>query len=124
MLRSVLAHDLVAEFPFDFSGDETRIILHFGTSSLILGRSGTGKTTCLVFKLLAKYAAGSAVTQERLPRQLLLTRSNELANKLKDYINRLMSILTFVERISLPHEIPIEYDALGLTSLDQIILET
>lgn len=93
MLRSVLAHDLRVDFPFDFSGDETRIILHFGTSSLILGRSGTGKTTCLVFKLLAKYAAGSAVTQERLPRQLLLTRSNELANKLKDYINRLMRTL-------------------------------
>ena len=93
MLRSVLAHDLLVEFPFDFSGDETRIILHFGTSSLILGRSGTGKTTCLVFKLLAKYAAGSVVTQERLPRQLLLTRSNELANKLKDYINRLMRTL-------------------------------
>lgn len=93
MLRSVLAHDLLAEFPFDFSGDETRIILHQSTSSLILGRSGTGKTTCLVFKLLAKYAAGSAVTPERSPRQLLLTRSNELANKLKDYINRLMRTL-------------------------------
>ncbi|KAL8732005.1 MAG: hypothetical protein Q9181_004094 [Wetmoreana brouardii] len=93
MLRSVLAHDLFGEFPFDLSGDETRIILHFDTSSLILGRSGTGKTTCLVFKLLAKYAAGSAVIQERLPRQLLLTRSDELAGKLKDYINRLMKTL-------------------------------
>ena len=49
--------------------------------------------TCLVFKLLAKYAAGSVVIQERLPRQLLLTRSNELANKLKDYIDRLMRTL-------------------------------
>ncbi|KAL9606788.1 MAG: hypothetical protein Q9179_000078 [Wetmoreana sp. 5 TL-2023] len=93
MFRSVLAHDLLGEFPFNLSGDETRIILHFDTSSLILGRSGTGKTTCLVFKLLAKYAAGSAVIQERLPRQLFLTRSNELASKLKDYINRLMRTL-------------------------------
>ncbi len=94
MIRSVLANDLWAEFPFDFSGDETRIILHFGTSSLILGRSGTGKTTCLMFKLLAKYAAGCAVTEERSPRQLLLTRSSELATKLKDYISRLMRTLT------------------------------
>ncbi|KAI9674244.1 MAG: hypothetical protein M1829_003791 [Trizodia sp. TS-e1964] len=93
MLRSVLAHDLLAEFPFNFSGDETRIILHFATSSLLLGRSGTGKTTCLVFKLLAKYAAGSTVTEERLPRQLLLTRSNGLASKLKDYINKLIRTL-------------------------------
>ena len=90
MIRSVLANDLCAEFPFDFSGDETRVILHFDSSGLILGRSGTGKTTCLVFKLLAKYAAGCAVTDERSPRQLLLTRSTELATKLKDYINRLM----------------------------------
>ena len=94
MIRSVLVNDLWAEFPFDFSGDETRIILHFGTSSLILGRSGTGKTTCLMFKLLAKYAAGCAVTEERAPRQLLLTRSPELAAKLKDYISRLMRTLT------------------------------
>ena len=93
MIRSVLANDLLAEFPFDFSGDETRIILHFHASDLILGRSGTGKTTCLVFKLLAKYAAGCALTEERPPRQLLLTRSTELANKLKDYIHRLMRTL-------------------------------
>ena len=93
MLRSVLAQDLLAEFPFDFSGDETRTILHFGTSSLILGRSGTGKTTCLVFKLLAKYAAGFTATQGRSPRQLLLTRSNELASKLRVYIGRLIRTL-------------------------------
>lgn len=93
MLRSVLANDLLAEFPFEFSEDETRVILHFGTSSLILGRSGTGKTTCLVFKLLAKCAASSTATEVRSPRQLLLTRSHELANKLKVYTNRLMRSL-------------------------------
>ncbi|ERF74595.1 hypothetical protein EPUS_00725 [Endocarpon pusillum Z07020] len=93
MIRSVLANDLWAEFPFDFSSDETRVILHFDTSNLILGRSGTGKTTCLVFKLLAKYAAGCALMEERSPRQLLLTRSAELANKLKDYIDRLVRAL-------------------------------
>ena len=93
MIHSVLANDLLAEFPFDFSGDETHVILHDGTSSLILGRSGTGKTTCLVFKLLAKYAAGCAAAGERSPRQLLFTRSSELAAKLKDYIGRLMKTL-------------------------------
>jgi hypothetical protein len=35
MIRSILANDLWAEFPFDFSGDETQIILHLATSSLI-----------------------------------------------------------------------------------------
>ena len=98
MIRSVLANDLLAEFPFDLSGDETSIILHSGSSDLILGRSGTGKTTCLVFKLLAKYAAGCAVIEERSPRQLLLTRSSELAAKLKDYIDRLMKTLAVYTR--------------------------
>ena len=93
LIRSVLANDPLAEFPLDLSGDEARIILHTSTSSLILGRSGTGKTTCLVFKLLAKYAAASALVEERAPRQLLLTRSNELAIKLKDYVKRLMRSL-------------------------------
>lgn len=102
MIRSVLANDLWAEFPFDFSGDETQIILHLATSSLILGRSGTGKTTCLVFKLLAKLAACRALPEERTPRQLLLTRSNELANRLKDYIEKLMR--TFPAKVNDPRE--------------------
>ena len=90
MIRSILANDLLAEYPFDFSSEEMRIILHLRTSSLILGRSGTGKTTCLVFKLLVKHRASSAVNQAPPPKQLLLTRSNELASKLKHYIDRLI----------------------------------
>ena len=31
MIRSVLAPNLLAEFPSDFSGNETRVIPHFGT---------------------------------------------------------------------------------------------
>ncbi|KAI9669755.1 MAG: hypothetical protein M1831_007451 [Alyxoria varia] len=91
MIRSVFSNDLLAEFPFDFSGDEARSILHVDSSSLILGRSGTGKTTCLVFKLLAKYAASSTTAEGNPPpRQVLLTKSNELAGKLKQYMQRLL----------------------------------
>ena len=93
MIRSVLINDLLAEFPFEFSGDEARSILHVDSSSLILGRSGTGKTTCLAFKLLAKYAAGSTTGEGTPPRQVLLTRSNELAGRLKEYIARLLRTL-------------------------------
>ena len=90
VIRTVSAKDPLAEFPFHLSGEETRSILHLRTPSLILGRSGTGKTTCLVFKLLTKYMAGFALQRERSPRPVLLTRSSELADKLKDYMNGLM----------------------------------
>ena len=93
MISSVLANDLMAEFPFDLSGEEARVIFHSGTSTLILGRSGTGKTTCLVFKLIARFAAGRTLAEERSPRQLLLTRSTELAKKLEIYIAKLMRTL-------------------------------
>ena len=70
VIRSVLANDVTAEFPFDLSEDEARVIQHFKTASLILGRSGTGKTTCLVFRLVGKYVARKAVAGERPVRQV------------------------------------------------------
>ena len=45
------------EFPFDLSKQETEIIQHSDTAAFILGRSGTGKTTCLLFKLLSRNIA-------------------------------------------------------------------
>ena len=93
MLESVLKDDMLADFPFDFSGDESKVIIHQDSSTLILGRSGTGKTTCLVFKLLVRYAAASAATIERSPHQLLLTRSNELASRLRAYLQGLSRTL-------------------------------
>jgi hypothetical protein len=70
VIRSVLDNDVTAEFPFDLSEDEASVIRHFKTSSLILGRSGTGKTTCLVFKLVGKYLARKAVAGARPVRQV------------------------------------------------------
>lgn len=82
---------------------------HFTTSTLILGRSGTGKTTCLVFKLLAQFQARSLVSEEEPIRQacipstmfatyltclvnpqVLLTRSPYLASKLNSYTRSLI----------------------------------
>lgn len=60
------------EFPFDLSPEEMEIVSHFNTSSLILGRSGTGKTTCLVFKILAKYRARQYIAEEGPVRQVSL----------------------------------------------------
>ena len=70
VIRSILANDLLAEFPFDLSKEEARVIRHFRTASLILGRSGTGKTTCLVIKLARKYLSSKVVMDERPARQV------------------------------------------------------
>ncbi|OCL09185.1 hypothetical protein AOQ84DRAFT_221144 [Glonium stellatum] len=94
VIRSVLANDMTAEFPYDLSEDEARVIRHFKTASLILGRSGTGKTTCLVFSLVGKYVARKAVTGERPVRQVLLTRSSFLSDKLRAYTKKLIETLT------------------------------
>lgn len=40
------------EFPFELSKEELDIIEQKNSASFILGRSGTGKTTCLLFQLL------------------------------------------------------------------------
>jgi hypothetical protein len=70
VIRAVLANDVMAEFPIDLSEDEARVVQHFKTASLIIGRSGTGKTTCLVFKLVVKYLARRAVADVRPVRQV------------------------------------------------------
>lgn len=108
LLGSLLSN-LTFEVPFELSPEELRIVSHFTTSALILGRSGTGKTTCLVFKLLAQFQARSLVTEEEPIRQacipstmfaayltgfvntqILLTRSSYLASKLNSYTRSLI----------------------------------
>ena len=110
VLNAIVANYVEAEFPFDLSSDEVKCIKHFKTSSLILGRSGTGKTTCLIFKLVGKFLASKAIMEERPIHQVsrgfltafpilaytlkvLLTRSDVLAGKLKSYTQRLIKTL-------------------------------
>ncbi|KAF8460716.1 hypothetical protein BDZ91DRAFT_738462 [Kalaharituber pfeilii] len=77
------------DFPFDVSYDETEVIKQTNSAAFILGRSGTGKTTCLLYKLLCRNIAnrenGTTV------RQIFLTRSSYLVQKLQDYLERLMA---------------------------------
>ena len=68
--RSILSSDPSAEFPFEISKEEARVISHVQTASLILGRSGTGKTTCLVYKLVRKYLASRVILGENPVRQV------------------------------------------------------
>lgn len=68
LLESLL-RELTFEVPFELTPEELRIVSHFTTSTLILGRSGTGKTTCLVFKLLAQFQARRLISEEEPIRQ-------------------------------------------------------
>ncbi|KAI5810335.1 hypothetical protein BZA77DRAFT_172956 [Pyronema omphalodes] len=90
VMDSFLAGNLTAEFPFDTSPEEIAIIKHYESGTLIMGRSGTGKTTCLVQKLLRNYASARSIIGQPQPRQILLTRSKFLAEKLKKYTKRLV----------------------------------
>jgi stage III sporulation protein SpoIIIAA len=58
------------EFPLVLSEEELRIVKNYKTSTLILGRSGTGKTTCLVYKLVGRYLASNLLHAGRPRRQV------------------------------------------------------
>ena len=66
-MDSFLAMNLTAEFPPDMSPEEIDV-KHNESGTLIMGRSGTGKTTCLVQKLVRNYTVLKSVGQA--PRQV------------------------------------------------------
>ncbi|OGE51205.1 hypothetical protein PENARI_c014G04055 [Penicillium arizonense] len=90
LLKSLLDGHEDDEFPFELSAQESEVVRHFSTSTLILGRSGTGKTSCLLFKMLAKHMLKESASDEQQARQLLLTRSPYLASKLQTYAKSLI----------------------------------
>ncbi|KAF3314752.1 hypothetical protein TWF173_004562 [Orbilia oligospora] len=80
-----------AEVPFIVSPEEESIINYFNSSVCILGRSGTGKTTCLVFRLLSTYIRDRLTNNSKEVRQIFLTRSPVLAGKIRQYVNHLIN---------------------------------
>lgn len=86
VLRSHIVDLMAPELPYQLSTHEMEVICYWKSSSLILGRSGTGKTTCLMFKLIGKHLASKLDPAQRPIRQILLTRSRDLADKLRSYI--------------------------------------
>ncbi|KAH9005757.1 hypothetical protein EDB86DRAFT_3162664 [Lactarius hatsudake] len=78
---------------FQVSWEEKEVV-EFTKSSFVLGRSGTGKTTVIVFKIFGIERAwqnrGSVGPR---PRQLFITKSRLLADKVEqDYVNLLFSL--------------------------------
>ncbi|QRV78447.1 UvrD-helicase domain protein [Ceratobasidium sp. AG-Ba] len=74
LYNSILA-DMEIVLPIALNPDERRIVKHQGTS-VVIGRSGTGKTTALVYKMRAN--TQSTIMEERPLRQLFVTRSRVL----------------------------------------------
>ena len=83
MLQSIVHQDFAAEYPFDMSEIEMQIVRHSGRPTLIMGRSGTGKTACLVFKMVHKNCAMLSALPENRPRQVCISslyRNQDLAH--------------------------------------------
>ncbi|KIO30552.1 hypothetical protein M407DRAFT_20440 [Tulasnella calospora MUT 4182] len=75
-----------SSFMFSVSPPENRIIKH-PSSCLVLGRSGTGKTTCMVFRMIGLDVA--ARKSDRTLRQVFVTQSRTLARKVRMYCMQL-----------------------------------
>ncbi|KAI0716097.1 hypothetical protein C8T65DRAFT_606293 [Cerioporus squamosus] len=92
LLNSILADQEVAHV-FDVTPQEKKIIEH-PSSCYVLGRSGTGKTTTMLFKMLGIERAWEAHREAMAkPRQLFVTQSRVLAEKVEEYFAKLLESL-------------------------------
>ncbi|KAI5844072.1 hypothetical protein DFP73DRAFT_76530 [Morchella snyderi] len=89
VLESILLGQSHSDFPFDVTGKEVEIIKN-KNATFILGRSGTGKTSCLLYKLMSRYLARNIAQPDTPIRQILLTRSEPLARKLESEVQLLI----------------------------------
>ncbi|KAI0292973.1 P-loop containing nucleoside triphosphate hydrolase protein [Multifurca ochricompacta] len=93
LLKSILA-DQEAIYVFQVSPHEQEIIEH-AHSCFVQGRSGTGKTTTMLFKMLGienSWQQNRELRPER-PRQLFVTQSRMLADKVEEYFIKLLQSL-------------------------------
>ncbi|KAI0757677.1 hypothetical protein C8Q80DRAFT_1265551 [Daedaleopsis nitida] len=92
LLNSIIADQEVAHV-FDVSAQEKQIIEH-PSSCFVLGRSGTGKTTTMLFKMLGIERAWEDYHDTMpKPRQLFVTQSRVLAEKVEEYFAKLLDSL-------------------------------
>ena len=71
VIENLVSENPGPEFPLVLCKEELNIIKNYKTPTLILGRSGTGKTTCLVYKLVGRYLAYNSLRVGRPRRQVL-----------------------------------------------------
>ncbi|KZP15184.1 P-loop containing nucleoside triphosphate hydrolase protein [Athelia psychrophila] len=73
---------------------EQRVVDHT-SSCYVIGRSGTGKTTTMMFKMLGMENAWKTLASDDLPpiRQIFVTKSRILAGKVQEYFSSLLESL-------------------------------
>ncbi|KJA29102.1 hypothetical protein HYPSUDRAFT_32443 [Hypholoma sublateritium FD-334 SS-4] len=97
LLNSIIA-DLDVAHVFNVSPQE-REIVEYPYSCYVLGRSGTGKTTTMLFKMLGierAYTLRKDIMQK--PRQIFVTQSRVLAGKVEEYFSKLLDSLATAEK--------------------------
>ncbi|OAX32327.1 hypothetical protein K503DRAFT_870221 [Rhizopogon vinicolor AM-OR11-026] len=73
-------------------------IVECTTSSYVLGRGGTGKTTTMLFKILGIQKAWETNTLDMpKPRQIFVTKSRVLATKAEEYFTKLLESLALAD---------------------------
>ncbi|KAF9230068.1 hypothetical protein BU15DRAFT_84088, partial [Melanogaster broomeanus] len=93
-LNGLIANQDV-EHVFELTPQE-RVIVDCKASCYVLGRSGTGKTTTMLFKMLGIQRAWEMQTSGTTmpkPRQVFVTKSRMLALKVEEYFTKLLESL-------------------------------
>ncbi|EMD41416.1 hypothetical protein CERSUDRAFT_89982 [Gelatoporia subvermispora B] len=125
LLNSILADQDVTHV-FDVSSQEKHIIEHT-SSCYVIGRSGTGKTTTMLFKMLGIERSWEAYRDTMpKPRQLFVTQSRVLAEKVEEYFLKLHGSLAAAnqsaeELAKLTHNKRLQQEQ-GLVDRDEEIL--
>ncbi|KAG2023736.1 hypothetical protein CC2G_001355 [Coprinopsis cinerea AmutBmut pab1-1] len=98
LLNSILA-DLDVAHVFNVTPQEKEIIEH-PYSCYVLGRSGTGKTTTMLFKMLGIERAYGLQTDASVtkPRQIFVTQSRVLATRVEEYFAKLLDSLAAAKK--------------------------
>ncbi|SJL05199.1 uncharacterized protein ARMOST_08565 [Armillaria ostoyae] len=123
-LDTILA-DVDATFPYMVSTREKQIIEH-PKSCYVIGRSGTGKTTTMLFKMLLIERTFRLMASDLpRPRQVFVTKSRMLAMKVQEYFAKLAGSLAMASHspadlTNLPTAPQYQAD-LGLVDVDDIV---
>ncbi|RXW14070.1 hypothetical protein EST38_g11783 [Candolleomyces aberdarensis] len=99
LLKSIFV-DLDVAHVFNVTPQEKEIIEH-PHSCYVIGRSGTGKTTTMLFKMLGierAYAQQSEISSVARPRQIFVTQSRVLATRVEEYFSKLLQSLAAAKK--------------------------
>ncbi|CAE6461524.1 unnamed protein product [Rhizoctonia solani] len=85
-----ILNDSDANHVFQVSAKEKEIIYH-DSACFVLGRSGTGKTTSIVFKMIGIEKLFERMEEVTKPRQVFVTQSRVLAQRVQEYYESLVT---------------------------------